>query len=553
MAVSPEPCPQTLGQVADLPDYEQEVPPDHDARIHIHEVGDDWASPDAVTVKAPSPPQASTPGDDWMVDMVASMEPTRPEIIRGVPVHCALRGCGQAMRGKQPGLYKFSCATADIDEFWSHSWHTSAWMKFVTAWYLNSGFIATAFGMVGAALGCVLHAVEVLPATVDNGFCKSQWSVLIGVTFYLLCFMFWRARKLVFLDFLCINQEDESLKGEAMLSMGAILKSSASMLVLWDPSWVQRFWCVFELASFLRSRPTEATTTISQHLSIRPNLMGPVLLIGKAGLIVLLVAWPNLLQAFANSDVILFGVIMGLTMSAGLLPCFLCLVYIGRRFCCSLDTLQQQLGKFQVNDAKCYCCTVNHVDDETGERIPCDRDIMLKCIGIWFGSTTDFEHLVRGHVRTTLLRELTSPLYLYRQIVMASSPVMWLFLDRVATLLVADDVSTGLCIVIDALAWWLMAIPSIVLLGAALAYKLRMRQPYWVTDFLLSLVVLLPAAAMLIAVVAIYMTFDWAFDYSLPFPVGRIMASVTFFIVSALLAVSALYLFWKAKDRAICT
>ncbi|CAE7703772.1 unnamed protein product [Symbiodinium sp. CCMP2592] len=534
MAESPELGPPTLGQVVDLPDHEQEVPLDHDARIHIHELCDDQDLPDPV--KSPSSPQASAPGDDWIVDMVASMEPTRPEIIRGVPVHCALRGCGQAMRGKQRGLYKFSCATTEIAEFWSHSWHTSAWMKFVTAWYLNSGVVAAAFGMVGAVLGCVLHAVGVLPATVDSGFCKSQWSVLIGVTFYCLSFMFWR---------------DESLKGEAMISMGAILKSSASMLVLWDPSWVQRFWCVFELASFLRSRPKEAT--ISQHLSIRPNLMGPVLLIGKAGLIVLLVAWPNLVQAFRDSGVILLGAIMGLTMAAGLLPCFLCLVYIGRRFCCSLDTLQQQLGKFQVDDAKCYCCTVNHLDDETGEPIPCDRDIMLKCIGIWFRTTTDFEQLVRGHVRTTLLRELTSPLYLYRQIVMASSPVMWLFLDRVATLLVADDISTGLCIVFDALAWWLMAIPSIVLLGAAVAYKLRMRKAHWVADFLLSLAVLLPAAGMLVAFVAIYMTFDLVSIYSLPFPLGRIVASAAFFIVSALLAVSALYLFWKAKNRAICT
>ena len=238
MAVSPELAPQILGQVVDLPDYEQEVPLDFDARVHIHELCDDLDLPDPA--KSPSSPQASAPGDDWIVDMVASMEATRPEIIRGVPVHCALRGCGQAMRGKQRGLYKFSCATTEIDEFWSHSWHTSAWMKFVTAWYLNSGVIAVAFGMVGAVLGCVLHAVEGLPATVDNGFCKSQWSVLIGLTFYCLSFMFWRVRKLVFLDFLCINQEDDGLKGEAMISMGAILKSSASMLVLWDPSWVQR-------------------------------------------------------------------------------------------------------------------------------------------------------------------------------------------------------------------------------------------------------------------------------------------------------------------------
>ena len=143
MAVSPELAPQILGQVVDLPDHEQEVPLDHDARIHIHELCDDWDLPDPA--KSPSSPQASAPGDDWIVDMVASMEPTRPEIIRGVPVHCALRFCGQAMRGKQRGLYKFSCATTEIDEFWSHSWHTSARMKFVTAWYLTSGVISVGF------------------------------------------------------------------------------------------------------------------------------------------------------------------------------------------------------------------------------------------------------------------------------------------------------------------------------------------------------------------------------------------------------------------------
>ena len=178
---------------------------------------------------------------------------------------------------------------------------------------------------------------------------------------------------------------------------------------------------------------------------------------------------------------------------------------------------------------------------------------MLQCIGIWFGSTTDFERLVRGPVRTTLLRELTSPFDLYRQIVVACGPVMWLFLDRVATLLVADDVITGVAVFFDALAWWIMAIPSIVLLVVALTYKLRMRQAHWLTDFLLSLGVLLPAAGMLVAFVAIYITSDFITAYSLPFPVGRIVTSVVFFIVSALLAVSALCLFWKAKNRAICT
>ena len=184
-----------------------------------------------------------------MVDMIASMEPTRSEIIRGVPVHCALQGCGQAIRGRlgRRKLYKLSRATRRIDEFWSHSWHASGWMKYVTACYLNTAAIAAAFGMAGALLGFVLRATGALPSIVSNSFTDSQWSVLIGVTFYCLSLTFWRVRRLVFLDLLCIDQDDESLKGEAMISMGAILKSSASMLVLWDASWVQR------LGSLLRT------------------------------------------------------------------------------------------------------------------------------------------------------------------------------------------------------------------------------------------------------------------------------------------------------------
>ncbi|CAE7723699.1 HET-E1 [Symbiodinium sp. CCMP2592] len=450
MALFPELEPHDLGQVVEPPCYQQKVPPEHYTGIHAVELCDGLDSPEPV--KSPSSPQASLDGDKWMVDLVASMEPTRAEIIRGVPVHCALRGCGQAMRGRQlRGQHQLSRATTCIDEFWSHSWHTSAWMKYVTAWYLNCAAVAAAFGMGGALLGFVLRAVGVLPATLDGVFCDSQWSVLSGVIFFCASFMLWRVRRLVFLDMLCINQEDEGLKGEAMISMGAILKSSASMLVLWDPSWVQRFWCVFELASSI--------------------------------------------------------MVMALTISTGLLPCFLCLAHIGRTFCCSLDTLQQQLAKFRVKDAKCWCCTVNHVD-ETGEPLPCDRDVMLKCIRIWFGSSTDFESLVQGHVRTTLLRQLTSPAYLYQQVVVASSPVMWLFLDRVAYLLSIGDASIAVSVFFDALAWWLLAIPSIVVIGVAVAYKLRMKQARCVLDLVFSLAVLVVAACILAAFVVAYNFID---------------------------------------------
>ena len=254
-----------------------------------------------------------------------------------------------------------------------------------------------------------------------------------------------------------------------------------------------------------------------------------------------------MLQAFGSS-----GMVMGLTLSAGLLPCFLCLAHVGRTFCCSLDTLQQQLAKFRVEDAKCWCCTVNHVDDQTGETLPCDRDVMLKCIGIWFGSSADFECLVQGHVRTTLLRQLTSPVYLYQQVVVATSPVMWLFLDRVAHLFAVDRTDLAVSVFFDALAWWLLAIPCIVVLGFALAYKLRRKQAHCVLDLAFSIAVLVVPACILAAFLFAYIFIDNQVS-SLQLEAYAVLRAALFVLLSAILARCALHVFCQAKNRAICT
>ena len=192
-------------------------------------------------------------------------------------------------------------------------------------------------------------------------------------------------------------------------------------------------------------------TRISQHLRIRPNLMGPVLLTGHAGLCALLLGFPPLLQAFGDTSVA-----MVLTLCFGLLPCFICLAHVGRAFCRSLDTLQQQLASFSLMNAKCSCCDANHVDSYTGQRIPCDRDVMLRCIGTWFGSEDVFRDLVRGQLRTAVLQQLTNMGYLYRQLVAACSPIMWLFLDRTAGLTRLSQWSIVVQVVFDALSYWLL-------------------------------------------------------------------------------------------------
>ena len=54
---------------------------------------------------------------------IASMQPTSPEMIRAVPAHFVLARCGMPLRGSRQSLVHWSSETAEIQEFWSHSWH----------------------------------------------------------------------------------------------------------------------------------------------------------------------------------------------------------------------------------------------------------------------------------------------------------------------------------------------------------------------------------------------------------------------------------------------
>lgn len=96
----------------------------------------------------------------------------------------------------------------------------------------------------------------------------------------------------MFLDIACINQTDEQLKFEGLISIGAFLKKlgycykklkSRTLLVLWDPTLVSRRWCIFEMAAFLHSCELDA----KKDIVICPVLVGPVFLLGHFGLCVL--------------------------------------------------------------------------------------------------------------------------------------------------------------------------------------------------------------------------------------------------------------------------
>ena len=58
----------------------------------------------------------------------------------------------------------------------------------------------------------------------------------------------------MFLDRICINQANKNMKTEAILSLAGLLRKSDTMLILWDPSWTTRLWCLF-LGRLMEKKP----------------------------------------------------------------------------------------------------------------------------------------------------------------------------------------------------------------------------------------------------------------------------------------------------------
>lgn len=98
----------------------------------------------------------------------------------------------------------------------------------------------------------------------------------------------WRDQSSTFLDRMCINQSNTQLKSEGVASIGAFLRMSETMLVLWDVTYVKRLWCLFEVAAFIRSRPDSEKC----DLAIVPTHTGPVCLVFNVGVsLVFILCW----------------------------------------------------------------------------------------------------------------------------------------------------------------------------------------------------------------------------------------------------------------------
>ncbi|CAE7943113.1 unnamed protein product, partial [Symbiodinium sp. KB8] len=117
--------------------------------------------------------------------------------------------------------------------------------------------------------------------------------------------------------------------------------------------------------------------------------------------------------------------------------------------------MDRQLRDFCIQQTTSSCCEGGHKDDDF-----CDRRIILRCISTWFGSIENFELRVQTEVRKALANQLVDGGFTYRRMVLATVPLLWSLLDRMAS-----DVRDPLWAagqMARLFAYWLTTVPSLL-------------------------------------------------------------------------------------------
>eukprot|EP00929_Paragymnodinium_shiwhaense_P043974 TRINITY_DN22567_c0_g4_i1.p1 TRINITY_DN22567_c0_g4~~TRINITY_DN22567_c0_g4_i1.p1 ORF type:complete len:674 (-),score=36.16 TRINITY_DN22567_c0_g4_i1:88-2109(-) len=389
------------------------------------------------------------------------------KLLRGVRLDRAMEGGGRHWRGlhARPADYHRSEVVRNIDDFISHDWHTGRFVKLTAICFIYNARAACICSLLAGCLvgWAQLHFEDLLGTAhwhcprrvtvsgqlVDELY-TPQYCMLVCPLVYATVMLFWqtirgrfRQARTVFLDKLCINQEDEAEKAAGVLGLGAFLDRSNRLVVLWSPKYFTRLWCVYELATWLYlGRDFEKSV-----------LFFPVAL--GAGVLyftfTLWLVW--VLDSFSCGGhglflphycvLYIFAVVLALP-----------LVLILRPVLRDLSAMPGQLSGFSVTKTACFCCSNGHKSPSTGRKLPCDRRLVHETLKRWFTDGTEpedpndtsFLDAFDVAVQTTMGEQVcrTAASYTaivgYRHALMASIPVLWRALDSVPLIWQVDSV-----------------------------------------------------------------------------------------------------------------
>ena len=160
----------------------------------------------------------------------------------------------------------------------------------------------------------------------------------------------------LFLDKLCIHQGDRKIKLKAINNVDHFLAHSTSMLLLWDTTYFERLWCVFEVAIFLAlNRKSPSITFVPIQLFCAELVMMIVQWIVL--FIVVILVSTNILQNMMGV-IIEWGfpsiLVSASTVYTPLFPICMPLVFALRSYMRAIREMTSQITDFRVAKAHCF-------------------------------------------------------------------------------------------------------------------------------------------------------------------------------------------------------
>ncbi|KAF4681598.1 hypothetical protein FOZ60_011918 [Perkinsus olseni] len=143
---------------------------------------------------------------------------------------------------------------------------------------------------------------------------------------------------MVFLDICCIPQKDPVAKLYGISKLAEYLRVSDKLLILWSPDYLDRLWCVYELAVFLRTHDEKDVVLVNlNHIKLCVSLM----LLQFFSILTLC-----LQLYYKSTQIVYIGYLLGMVTS----------LLIGREaFTCSKEWQKfcSRVKRFNVREARC--------------------------------------------------------------------------------------------------------------------------------------------------------------------------------------------------------
>lgn len=173
----------------------------------------------------------------------------------------------------EEGSQETSCDSlinvTEVDFFISHSWRCPSWMKVCALCHflnLDAAVYSATVVWISTALILILRAgsVSEIAHSAQTTFELHRAVVYWPMTVFFLVFFLGhlRCEKRFWFDRTCVNQEDPQLKARTLQALPLFVAHSNEMLVLWDPSYLERLWCNYELAVFAKSSGDAAVAAV---------------------------------------------------------------------------------------------------------------------------------------------------------------------------------------------------------------------------------------------------------------------------------------------------